>query len=429
MSSTERRQSPRYPARLGVAVAVGSTEERLVTAEVGLRGVFIETPRPRPLRQLVSLTFTLPDGRPFVAHGLVARRVEPAQADPPFTPAGMGIQFYGLSERASQRWESFLEQARQRSAQGETPCSTVVRLTPGASPTSSPVMSETLASPEPPREPRPEEALDEAPPFGLDNSNTQPDLLVPNTKDELTGLDGPSTTADQGPAIDEAPAQVSQVLRFPAPPLHTTSPSPAEPRRRERRFIEEEIPTQVLPPRAPREVPAEDERRPPSLAPEDMVGAVVYQLALPTVEALKGFRDNALNARGVFVRTADIRPPGTPAVVSVVHPLSGDEFHLSGEVVPLPRGRPGVAVQLQGVTARTISDFDIFIALGIPDEDDGPAPVSWAAPESVDPTDELSSFKRVGPSGPPLRRENTHEVAVDDLIPLIDETDPPDDFS
>ncbi len=155
------------------------------------------------------------------------------------------------------------------------------------------------------------------------------------------------------------------------------------------------------------------------LVPDDRMGYMVYRLALPTVEALQGFVDTALASKGVFVRTNQIRPPGTPAVVCVVHPLSGDEFHLPGEVVPVSSNRPGVAVQFQGVTARTIADFRYFIALGIPEKEHPSEPID-AHPEFSDDDDEVLTMINSSPRPEAHRdsnipRENTHDVKLKDL--------------
>jgi hypothetical protein len=105
------------------------------------------------------------------------------------------------------------------------------------------------------------------------------------------------------------------------------------------------------------------------LAPSEPLAHVVYRLMLPTAEALEGFAQAALRSGGVFVRTRDLRPIGTPAVVVVVHPMSGDEFHLPGEIEHSGIQNRGVGVRLFGVTQRTVSEFRNFITLGIPDND------------------------------------------------------------
>lgn len=157
----------------------------------------------------------------------------------------------------------------------------------------------------------------------------------------------------------------------------------------------------------------------PALVPDDSMGYVVYRMALPTIEALQGFANTALVSNGVFVRTAQIRPPGTPAVVCVVHPMSGDEFHLPGEIVPTSPARPGVAVEFHGVTDLTVSEFRYFIALGIPEDDVGGAPAAEHA-ELAEGDEVLTMIN----SSPRLEaqkqrnvpRENTHDVKLKDIM-------------
>lgn len=94
--------------------------------------------------------------------------------------------------------------------------------------------------------------------------------------------------------------------------------------------------------------------------------AILYHVVPPTVEKLQDLGERVLRPQGIFVRTADVRGPGTPAIVCVVHALSGDEFHLLGEVLAT---RPdGVWIKFGKLDERTLAYFRRFIALGIPDD-------------------------------------------------------------
>ncbi len=55
-------------------------------------------------------------------------------------------------------------------------------------------------------------------------------------------------------------------------------------------------------------------------------------------------------------------------MVCVIHPVSGDEFHLPGRVVKSKQDSTGVAVAFASITAGTQRLFHRFIALGIPTE-------------------------------------------------------------
>lgn len=158
--------------------------------------------------------------------------------------------------------------------------------------------------------------------------------------------------------------------------------------------------------------------RPYNLAPPDPTVHVVYRMVLPSVHALAGFADSALGSGGVFVRTRDLRPAGTPAVVVVVHPLSRDEFHLPGEVVHVGAAQRGVGVKFIGLTDRTASEFRQFIGLGIPDDDASRAP---STPSRLGDRDSreltlvhTTKHQRPDPAGP----VDTHEVLVSKVEPL-----------
>lgn len=579
MSSAERRRSPRLPARLPVDVVSGRSREPLFTAEIGLRGVFIVTDTPRNQRQLLSLTLTLPDSSKFKVQGMVARVVTCEKAGELNVPAGMGVQFYGLSRTVSERWEVFFEELRQKGwsaslesspAKGETSDATYVPPPPPprASPhvksltrstSASPVHSEPAsnASPRtrdialkhpdremgargpartPPEPPRTEE-LDEGATAALiaELSQAAPAAEVEDrtlgeqqeTPNPFAAVTPPTThELDRGHFIEPEPPVTRELetppevwtaqkrppeQRFPDEDIETHQFTPSSTRqgrnageeRREQQPMgqippdvearsgpqQANMPTppldlnpfgsartdvapNVLPTSSvnrPRPVdpygmtalrPIDDQLRnstvdlhgsagnaPPSswsapaaqspasqtpdlgqgLAPDDPHGAVVYRLALPTVEALEEFSRSALATGGVFLRSPDIRAPGTSAVVSIVHPLSGDEFHLPGEIIAAGSNRPGVAVHFHGVTERTLEEYKYFIALGIPDEvaprQEGRLHYFFSDAEQ-ELTAVPSSEDGENATSPNIARENTLDIDIDDLALLSDEWGP-----
>jgi hypothetical protein len=163
--------------------------------------------------------------------------------------------------------------------------------------------------------------------------------------------------------------------------------------------------------------------RPPwrlGLAPGGNIGNVVYRLLLPSVDSLRDFASTALQAGGVFIRTDDLRPPGTPAIVCLVHPLDGREFHLPGFVRALPPDKPGVAIKFTEVTTRTIADFHIFLRPQ-PSNPHSQPESEWTIPipkqDSIELTlvEESSANLKEG-----SLEENTHEFRVADLASLLD---------
>jgi hypothetical protein len=170
----------------------------------------------------------------------------------------------------------------------------------------------------------------------------------------------------------------------------------------------------------PRELSGGDEARPFEGAPDNVEGPVVYRLALPTVAGLRGFADNALSARGIFIRTVNARPPGTMAVVCVVHPQSRDEFHLPGEVIAVGTDEQGVAVAFHGVTPNTAEDFRRFIVQGSPNASPLPAPHPGADRDEADAQMTLvhvaARTRRGDPDSSPL--ENAQDIGPSGLLLL-----------
>lgn len=172
------------------------------------------------------------------------------------------------------------------------------------------------------------------------------------------------------------------------------------------------------------------------LAPGAQMGHVVYRLRLPSVEALREFATTALGAGGVFIRTDDVRAPGAPAVVVMVHPVNGRQFHLPGCVQPTPPGRPGVAVKFSEVTSRTMANFHLFVRTGRPSQPPSPG-LPPASPSISSPaasgTDSLAKGQEeeltlvedsAAEDAPSVLDENTQEFRLSDLTALIDSVPP-----
>lgn len=107
------------------------------------------------------------------------------------------------------------------------------------------------------------------------------------------------------------------------------------------------------------------------LAPTGQLPHAVYRLGLPSVSALEDFAKTAFKAGGVFIRTDELRPIGTPSVVLVPHPESGDEFHIPGVIASIrAEGRAGVGIKFAGIDQFTVRDFRRFTALGTSEKAD-----------------------------------------------------------
>ncbi len=83
-----------------------------MTRDIGFRGVFIHAeaekdgarePLP-PLRHLLQLAFTLPEGGRIETHGMVVHLVKEGRE----SELGFGVQLLGLDGRARAEWDHFV---------------------------------------------------------------------------------------------------------------------------------------------------------------------------------------------------------------------------------------------------------------------------------------------------------------------------------
>jgi len=145
-------------------------------------------------------------------------------------------------------------------------------------------------------------------------------------------------------------------------------------------------------------------------APSGPRGHTVLCLKLPTTESLDEFRRTALAAGGVNVRTSARQVPGRTVVLRVIHPETGHEFHIPGQVAKATSDFEGVTVTFCEVTDHTLQAFSAFTKGAIS-----------AVIEELRETSELSLADTT-----PIRHvcdsewsiENTFEVSKDDLDPL-----------
>ena len=162
------------------------------------------------------------------------------------------------------------------------------------------------------------------------------------------------------------------------------------------------------------------------LAPGGTMGHVVYRLLLPTPQALIDFGNTTLTAGGVFLRTQDIRPPGTPAILIVVHPESHREFHIPGEVKKSPKTRgQGVAIGFDRITDLTMAEYRRFAEPEVIEAEYEVEPA-----EDTDRSQELAYVQDVLPeeseSSRDSMKENTEEVRVNDLSQILLEAEKED---
>src|SRR5688500_8909799 len=90
----------------------------LLTNDVSYRGAFIRTDAPPALRQLLRVTFVLPNGAAKVsAHGMVVRIVTRGEGGDANRVPGVGLQFWGPIDPAK-AWDQFVYDLKMREKAG-----------------------------------------------------------------------------------------------------------------------------------------------------------------------------------------------------------------------------------------------------------------------------------------------------------------------
>jgi hypothetical protein len=114
----EKRRDIRYPARIVAHVIRRNETLELLTNDASYRGAFIRTDAPPALRQLLRVTFVLPnDGVRVSAHGMVVRVVTRGEGGEASRVPGIGLQFWGPIEQAKS-WDQFIYDLKMRQKAG-----------------------------------------------------------------------------------------------------------------------------------------------------------------------------------------------------------------------------------------------------------------------------------------------------------------------
>ena len=99
----DKRQHRRVRLITQVKCEAVKREELLVTRDVSLGGLFLNTKTPLPLDSVVALAFSLASGVPPIS--CLGKVVYSMQG------LGMGIEFAGLSEESRHALEKFVDEA------------------------------------------------------------------------------------------------------------------------------------------------------------------------------------------------------------------------------------------------------------------------------------------------------------------------------
>jgi len=109
-----QRRFLRMDCALSVQIRSKSGAVEVLTANISRNGVYLRTDSPMAERQLVKLSFSMPDGTPLQVMGMVAHRFFPKDEHP--AGPGMGVDFFALSKDDKKIWDRFCLEMEKNSA-------------------------------------------------------------------------------------------------------------------------------------------------------------------------------------------------------------------------------------------------------------------------------------------------------------------------
>jgi uncharacterized protein (TIGR02266 family) len=113
MSAAERRIEDREPAGAAIRIKFKTPQDlqEYYLRDISRGGMFIATPRPHTVGEIVSLLVQLPEGDEIKLQARVAHVRLPAQVGPGM-PAGMGVEFIAMPAEAADRISACVRQLR-----------------------------------------------------------------------------------------------------------------------------------------------------------------------------------------------------------------------------------------------------------------------------------------------------------------------------
>lgn len=102
------RRDPRINIALDIKLSVPGGFEQYQTKNISYRGLFIVSDDPLPLRRLARMTMTTQTGETIEVLGLIAHRINAADAEERGIPAGMGIQIFPVGSQINELWRDYV---------------------------------------------------------------------------------------------------------------------------------------------------------------------------------------------------------------------------------------------------------------------------------------------------------------------------------
>ncbi len=109
MATKANRRDPRVAVALPVRLQTAAGVETYETKDISVRGVFIVCDDPLPLRRLARFRTVIDDGEELQMLGLVAHRINVADAAERGIAPGMGLQLYSVGEETKSHWNAYID--------------------------------------------------------------------------------------------------------------------------------------------------------------------------------------------------------------------------------------------------------------------------------------------------------------------------------
>lgn len=306
---TNFRRSERYAFQLETRFKSEVKETPALTQDVSTHGVFIRTDETRTPNQLVKFSIVDPELRVALdLLGIVARCVPPDEATSR-NPPGIGVSLFGNSRETEARWAAIIRRVKVWSEEGHLRPPGV----PGP-PAATPPAAEAAPRRLPPR------ANSQRPPAVAPPRPAQPttpqSVPPPSAPPPSLGLGSIPLDAGPPPVVADA-APIDAVNR-----MHMRRPG---------RFNV-------------------------TLRPEGLADLAHFEM-----------RD--ISEGGTFVLTTQLLPIGSLVVLRLLHPVSGEAFHIPGQVVraidDIDPNEKGIGIRFdRGVIDQ--GDWDAYVRRNAP---------------------------------------------------------------
>lgn len=110
---SNKRKYERYDLAISVALKDKHGVHEMATGNISKYGLFLVTPDPRPLRQLIQLVIEFPEKADTIeVLAQVMWTDETGESERSGGLAGMGVKYFSMPDKDRRKWESFVDRIR-----------------------------------------------------------------------------------------------------------------------------------------------------------------------------------------------------------------------------------------------------------------------------------------------------------------------------